>query len=169
MPNRHTGPTPAADRFWPKVEKTDGCWVWTAARNRGGYGVFGPGGRGHTARAHRMAWELTHGPIPAGAYVCHRCDNRLCVRPDHLFLGTSDENMHDMVTKGRQAKGAAVAHRRARAGEEHGMAKLTATQVGSIRERWAGGETTAALAVAFGVSPATISAICHRRRWASVP
>lgn len=87
------------DRFWPKVEKGDGCWEWQAHRNPEGYGVIGidrvPVG------AHRVAWELTYGPIPEGIYVCHHCDNPPCVRPDHLFLGTNSDNIIDAMSKHR--------------------------------------------------------------------
>ncbi|NUQ92859.1 MAG: HNH endonuclease [Gemmatimonadaceae bacterium] len=89
-----------ATRFWQKVEKTETCWLWTGARySATRYGqVILPGRvvRG----AHRVAWELTHGPIPDGLFVCHRCDNKQCVRPDHLFLGTPKDNTHDMIAKG---------------------------------------------------------------------
>ena len=88
------------ERFWPKVEKTDECWLWTASRYKsGGYGQFTVDSLG--IRAHRFAYELLVGPIPSGMCVLHRCDNPPCVRPDHLFLGTQHDNAKDRTAKGR--------------------------------------------------------------------
>lgn len=88
------------ERFWPKVKRGRGCWIWTAAKDRKGYGIFAlaPGKR---VRAHRFAWEQEHGPLPAGACLLHRCDNPACVRPAHLFVGSREDNNADMDAKGR--------------------------------------------------------------------
>lgn len=93
------------DWFYDRVYHSDlGCWIWLGAQNReGGYGVVR---RDKKLRyCHRFAWELAYGPIPDGAYVLHRCDRPLCVRPDHLFLGTQAENIADARAKGRLAIG----------------------------------------------------------------
>lgn len=91
------------DRFWSKVAVVpgDGCWEWIAGlKGNNGYGDFSLG-VGRNIGAHRFAWAITNGPIGDGLFVCHRCDNRKCVRPDHLFLGTAGDNNRDMFAKGR--------------------------------------------------------------------
>lgn len=95
-------------RFWKNVRKTDACWEWTASKRDRGYGQFMPK-PGRPIIASRFSWELAHGsPPPAGAFVLHTCDNPSCVRPDHLFLGTHDDNMADMMAKGRAFNGGAA-------------------------------------------------------------
>jgi hypothetical protein len=144
-------------RFWSKVAKGEGsgCWLWTAG-SRQGYGQFGVAA-GRVVDAHRISWELANGPIPAGLFVCHTCDVRICVRPDHLFLGTHSDNMQDMHRKGR-------ANTRAVCGEEHYAARLTEADVRAIRT--ATGQTLSALARAFGVSRTHIRDIRIGKKWA---
>lgn len=100
-------PRPLEQRFWPKVQKSDGCWLWIAGGDGStGYGRIREGSKTKpTLLAHRVAWELTFGPIPDDLWVLHKCDTPRCVRPDHLFLGTSGENNNDMAAKGRAAHG----------------------------------------------------------------
>lgn len=92
--------TEAAEaRFWANVAKADGCWLWSASATPNGYGQFRLGRL--MVSAHRVAWLMTYGPVPADLCVLHRCDVRRCVRPDHLFLGTTGDNNRDTVAKGR--------------------------------------------------------------------
>lgn len=92
-------------RFWSHVKKLDGdgCWEWTSTLFNDGYASFKM--QGKQRRSCRVAWELANGPIPDGLFTCHRCDNKLCVRPDHLFLGTALDNTRDMIAKGRNSRG----------------------------------------------------------------
>lgn len=89
-------------RFWERVQKSDGCWVWTGSTNgfRRKYGQLTLDCR-RTVGAHRVSYVIAHGALPEGMVVCHACDNTLCVRPDHLFLGTQKDNVRDMIAKGR--------------------------------------------------------------------
>jgi hypothetical protein len=142
----------------------DGCWQWQGFRNPvSKRGVLYAGEdwptSARTVYAHRVAWFLTHGPIPDGKLVCHRCDNPPCVRPDHLFLGTSEENNHDAIRKGRD--------RHPKGGR--GRPKLTGRQVQAIRERYsAGGIRLRELASEYDVHEATISRLVAGKRWASL-
>jgi len=85
------------------IVREDGCHVWTGTISQGGYGmmVITDGGRRISAKAHRIAYQIAHGEIPDGLYVCHSCDVKLCVNPEHLFAATQSENMRDMSRKSR--------------------------------------------------------------------
>lgn len=157
----------AESRFWSKVQRGPGCWEWQGGRNWGGYGRFSVGGR--ETVAHRFAWMTTNGPVPSGMFVCHHCDNRRCVNPHHLFLGTAQDNMDDRDRKGRQASGSrngAYTQPEARVrGESHGRHKLTAQQVLDIRSRLNLGVSPTLLAREFGVATTSIRLIGNRTNW----
>jgi len=142
------------ERFDAKVERIPGveCHLWTAAVNAKGYGLLWSGDR--LRSAHRLAYELSKGPIPEGQHVLHRCDTPGCVNPAHLFLGTDAENTADRVAKGRSARG-----------ERHGVSKLTAAQVAEIR---ASDETQRVLGQRYGVSRSLISLIKLGHLWTHV-
>lgn len=167
-------PSRLAARFWCKVEKTAGCWVWIGAiSRRHGYGKISVGL--HPERSNRVAWTLASGePIPDGLFVCHTCDVRRCVRNDdhgvyivdgvayerrgHLFLAPLPINALDMAEKGRSLRG-----------ERNGQAKLTPVEVLEIRRRHAaGGINQAQLGREYGVSRRTVGMLLSGDRWRHV-
>lgn len=162
----------AIERFWKFVNMTDGCWLWTGLVGKDGYGRIRPGTGTKKVRTDRFSYELHRGPIPEGMFVLHTCDIRPCVNPAHLFLGTSRDNIDDMVTKGRSLKGrdpfSKCQEQRVR-GERHGQAKLTAEQVVEIRRRRANGEICRSIAEAFGLSKKTVQYICSGKAWKHIP
>ena len=149
-----------AERFWGKVKKTDGCWLWAGEKERR-YGRIrdaSVNGRRKNLRTHRVAWVLGCGQIPDGLCVLHRCDNPICVRLDHLFLGTMRDNTDDMMAKGRNRY-------TSRRGAMHQNAKLSETDVSLIRSEATKGSSRSDLAVRFGVTVSNISCIVRRRSW----
>ena len=105
-------------RFWSKVDKTDGCWNWMGALKETGYGAFRLKGAKATVPSHRYAWEQTRGPIPKDKWLLHTCDNPRCVNPDHLYLGTHQDNVDDMIERGRHG---GWKHRRLTTEEKNAM------------------------------------------------
>jgi hypothetical protein len=148
------------DRFWSKVEKTEACWNWTASKGSTGYGQFNLAKK-KPIKAHQLAWTLTYGLIPQGMFVCHKCDNRACVRPDHLFIGTNQDNMRDAAEKGRL-------HRIGLKGDKATRHKLTWPQVFEIRRKYArliDRPTQPELAKQYGVWQGTINQIVRWQTW----
>ena len=155
------------ERFWKYVNK-DGpihpvygqCWVWVGCKAGDGYGGFELDS--HLVGSHRVSWMITNGEIPKNLHVLHKCDNKLCVNPSHLFLGTHQDNMRDMVSKKRQAF---------TRGEKSGNAKLTEYDVRLIRELYTKRSKNfgcVGLSEMFGVSPITISRVVCKTRYACV-
>ncbi len=144
-------------QFWARVDTSGVCWVWTGAKNSGGYGDIRYDGR--KVGTHRVAWELTNGPIPNGLWVLHRCDNPPCVRPDHLFLGTNTDNMRDRASKGRTNQ---------RKGEKSPHAKLTWASVREMRQRRQDGVRVIDLASEYGVAQSTVSELLAGGTWREV-
>lgn len=168
---------PIAHRLFSKIkEDKNGCWIWQGTKNGAGYGTIGLGrkseGKGF---AHRVSYEIFVGPIPEGQLVCHRCDVKLCVNPTHLFCGTHNENMQDMVHKGRSNKGDSwwtpdrKSGRCTCKGEKHGCSKLRRSQVLEIRKLFdSGGWNKSQLARRFGVSRAMVRNIVNGKNWSHI-
>jgi hypothetical protein len=161
-----------AERFWAKVNR-DGpipahlpdlgpCWVWDGATDGHGYGQIQQGPRsGRPLKAHRVSYEINVDSIPEGAEVLHRCDNPPCVRPNHLFLGTHQDNMDDMWSKGRAVMPDAT-------GAANSQALLSPELAERIiREYVRGVVTQERLAQRYGVDHSTISDVIRRKHWAS--
>lgn len=164
MPRKRMTPQQAQDSFWGHVTKTETCWLYGRAKR---YHFVQRDGR--TTTAHRYAWLITNGTIPLGLHVCHKCDNRQCVRPSHLFLGTPADNSADMARKGRAATG----RRNGKytkpectpRGEQTSNALLTTDDVLEIRAQRARGATLMALAEKYGVHFTTIHSASTGKNW----
>lgn len=148
---------PVEPRFWAKVDKTPGhgpngdCWLWTGNLNKDGYGMLSVAGR--LTRAHIISYEMHNGPVEKGLCVCHFCDVRECIRPDHLWLGTPRENAADMAQKGRAAVIYGEANHASRLSEVQAQGILSDTRKQSV------------IAREYGVSPATVCMIKKGLRW----
>lgn len=142
---------PPAERiaFYSAPDPSSGCILWTGFINKTGYGELKIRQKHHLA--HRLSWSISQGPIPDGMFVCHKCDVRRCVNPDHLFLGTADDNTQDMMRKGRQRLVGAP------------PVKLDAVRARTIREST---ESHRVIADRFGVSRSLVYAIKRRIVWA---
>lgn len=155
--------TTRASLFWAKVNRTsDGdCWEWLGAKSHKGYGWFRWGSS--PVGAHRASWMLTNGTIPVGLCVCHKCDNRLCCNPGHLFIATNHGNILDAVAKGRHK----FPHHNLR-GEQIACAKLNADKVKWIRANAGRHLSLRAISRQLRVSHTTVQAVVHKRAWIHV-
>ena len=144
------------DRFWAHVDKPGDCWEWLASKGPNGYGQFTAtvDGRLRNMRAHRLAYIWAGNDLQADDILCHTCDNPSCVNPNHLFVGTHQDNMADKVEKDRQAKGEGIA-----------VSILTEPQIHEIRRRFAFGESGPTIADDFGVTKQCVYAIAKRKTW----
>ena len=136
-------------RFMAYVDKQESCWIWTGAKNKQGYGQLCFGNKKKTV-ASRVSYELFKGPIENGLFACHLCDVPSCVNPDHLFLGTHQENMIDMTEKGRQ------------------YSKLTPKDVLNLRSLWEKGYSNSKLCEIFNLTAGCVSNIIRKRIWKHV-
>lgn len=169
---RPSTPESSKERFMKKVrlpDTGDGCWIWTAycvkINEKDARGQFFMGNK--LLLAYRASWMIFRGEIPHGMHVCHRCDNGICVNPDHLFLGTQKDNMRDMVAKGRHAF---AAHPETiRRGSDVNTSKLNEEKVRLMRIIYGRGNISQAkLAKQFGITQNAAFQIIHRRAWAHV-
>ena len=143
------------DRLLSKVNNTNSneCWEWTAKTAVAGYGRLTVDKK--SILAHRLSYELFKGKIPEDFCVCHTCDNRKCINPDHLWLGTKSDNTKDMYSKNRQYDVA---------GENHGRTKLNWSQIGEIR-KLKGKETLVNIGKKYGIAKSAVSAIQRGITW----
>lgn len=143
-----------------------GCWEWMASKNAGGYGRIRA--KNTMCLAHRISWEIFCGDIPRGLCVCHKCDNPSCVNPDHLFIGTRQDNMDDMLKKGRYVKGKTYKGIECPIrGSLSPRSKLTEKDVIEIRRRYKEGNASyRSLAKEFGVCYRNIACIIKKKMWA---
>lgn len=151
---------PSIDRLYKRLSNTsdkDACWIWTGARRNGGYGNIRVNGK--RLPASRLSWILHNGEIPDGYQVCHKCDNPPCCNPLHLFLGTPRDNVHDMISKGRQATGKAVASH----------SRLTEDQVREIRRHIASGKGLRHIGRMYGISCSSVIKIRDGITWKHLP
>lgn len=142
-------------RLWSRTERVGDCLIWKGAKTWNGYGRLSI--NNEAKLAHRVAWELSNQQeIPDGMVICHSCDTRDCINPEHLFLGTYKDNMEDMVSKGRKAS---------KKGERNGRSKLTENDVSDIRLLLCFGMRQSDVAKEYHVTRATICDIKHNRLW----
>ena len=147
------------ERFWSKVQKLSGpedCWVWTGKQDKHMYGIFTIDDK--FIKAHVYAWQIyTKRPVPRGLFVCHHCDHPYCVNPHHLFIGSTQDNTADKVSKNRQAKGNRIS-----------KTKLDESRVRDMRSLHEQGLSITSIAKRFTVSFSTAHSAVHRKTWKHV-
>jgi HNH endonuclease len=149
-----------SERFWHRVMKTENCWTWLGSKDKAGYGkfVYYLCNKKQHIRCHQFSYLITYGTLQGGQCVRHLCNNRICVRPEHLALGSNQDNMDDKVRSNRQIKG-----------EQHHNAKLDKWKVKEIRELYATGNySQQKLSDLFNVAQSTIKNVLLRRTWIHV-
>ncbi len=151
MSNDITRPT-LSERFWARVDRSDGCWEWRGARAHLGHGLVFWNGRSRPAT--HLALHLAGKPRPEGHEACHRCDNPPCVNPAHLYWGTRQDNVDDAYARGRRS-----------GGERHASARLTERQVVELRHDFATGVSRDELAKRYGIQKKTVNDIASGRKW----
>lgn len=151
----HRESPPIEERFWMKVNKTDGCWLWMGGKDGDGYGGFWLEGK--PISAHRYSYQLNIGPIPEGLLVLHTCDQPACVNPAHFFLGTKKDNAIDREQKGRS---------RDSRGEKQGAAKLTEVKVRQIFQDSKNGMSQKKIADKHAIHPSSVSKVLLKQVWA---
>lgn len=149
-------------RLWHKIKKVGDCWEWQGARTEKGYGRLSINNR--DKRAHRVAWELTYGPIPQGLLVCHHCDNPSCINPNHLFIGTHQDNINDAIKKGFPNGWSSGGQ----SGEKHPQAKLNIITVKKMRELHKKGMTERKLAKMFHIGRTQAHRVVARIHWKDI-
>jgi hypothetical protein len=147
------------EAFWARVPPGDGCRIWPGRRNASGYGPVSWMGR--DVLAHRLAYALAKGPIPAGRVVMHTCDNPPCCNPDHLELGSIDDNIRDMLRKHRHRPGGV-------SGLANHKSKLSPPLVCELRAAWHAGESIKSIARRTGLAVGTVHPMLHGKTWAHV-
>jgi hypothetical protein len=155
------------------IQTPTGCWEWNGARTSAGYGEISRGGK--VRYVHRLSWEIHRSPIPKGQHVLHRCDNPPCWNPDHLFLGTNQDNTDDKIAKGRMRHGhlygdqhPARTHPETflKYGEDHWAARITVTIARQVRADWAGGTMRKVdIARKFNINRGTVHHIIAGKNW----